>query len=161
MSYNLTPATVEAGADVSKPWCTYRTTHITGMYQYEGKGKTANVMSGKYKGSGKHFQAALKHPDFHWTMWYTKLLESFDTEDQAFEAEAALVTLEKLRHPGCLNEVVGGRSGRHQNRSLIVKRDKAEERRERQDIVKAKRKVREENQKAKLAALRQKLKARK
>lgn len=147
--------------DLTKRYCTYKTIHVSDHYVYFGKGQTNKVKNGKYFGSGTTFKAALKHPDFGLETWTTTILETFDTEDEAYEAEAKLVTLDLLRHPGVLNNQVGGRSGRNQNRSLIVRRDKAEERKAAREIAAVKRKAREAAQKMKMDALKSKLKARK
>ena len=73
-------------------YCTYRTTHPRGFY-YIGKGITEKVSKGKYKGSGTRFNLALSWPSFEWDTWTTVVLEEFETEEEALNAEAILVPL--------------------------------------------------------------------
>lgn len=145
--------------DFTKRFCIYETMHVSGHYVYYGKGQTAKIQAGKYFGSGTAFKAAIKHPDFGLHTWTVKILDTFDTEDEAYEAEAKLVTIDLLRHPGVLNEQAGGRKGRNQNRAALVRRDRAEERAEARALATVKRKAREEATKRKLADLRAKLKS--
>lgn len=143
-----------------KPYCTYITQHETG-FSYIGKGRTSAVVSGAYKGSGVAFKAALKHPKFGWDTWTTHVIDEFDSEDEAYAAEAVLVTIEALRNPFLLNSQAGGRSGRNQNRSTLVRRDKAAERSSARAEAAQKRKARELVAKEKLKSLRQQLRSKK
>lgn len=93
--------------DPTLPWCTYRSSHPSGC-TYEGKGKTINVLAGKYKGSGVKFNLSLTYPGYEWDTWTTEVLATFATEDEAYAAEAILVPVEKLANPLCLNMMAGG-----------------------------------------------------
>jgi hypothetical protein len=146
--------------DETKPYCTYETIHgPTGCFRYRGKGRTDLVLAKKYKGSGSHFLAALQHPDFGWETWETRILETFDTEAEAYEAEAALITLDQLRHPGELNLQAGGKNARGQNRTKLLRDLARSEKETIQHLARVKREAREVQTKKKLEALRQKLKS--
>lgn len=139
-----------------RPYCTYISRHTAGFF-YVGKGRSQAVINGTYKGSGTAFKATLLHPAYGWDTWTTEVLECFDDEEAAYAAEAKLVTLDTLKDPFCLNEQVGGRSGRNQNRSLIVRRARAAEKRERALALRQKRALREAATKEKLKSLRSQL----
>lgn len=90
-------------------YCTYKTTHPTGFY-YFGKGQVHKIVHGGYQGSGIRLNAAFSHyPKVEWT---TTILETFDDEDRAYQAENELITLEVLSDPLCLNMQTGGREGK-------------------------------------------------
>jgi hypothetical protein len=87
-------------------YCTY-VTFYEGRY-YIGKSTTAKVASG-YQGSGKKLRDVWKkYPS---DLWETMVIHSFDTEQEAFDDEAQLVTYETLTDPLCLNFRPGGRGG--------------------------------------------------
>jgi hypothetical protein len=140
-----------------KTYCTYRTTHPSG-FVYEGKGITARVLGGKYKGSGTRFKLALTVPGFEWDTWTTVVLEQFDNEEAAYEAEALLVPIEKLRNPFQLNNQAGGRSGRNHNHSALVRRDTAAEKRKAREAATQRRKLKEAETKQKIKDLKARLK---
>ena len=109
-----------------KPYCTYKSTHSSGLF-YIGKGKTALVAAGKYKGSGTRFKLALTLPEFAWDTWTTVTLETFTTEEEAYAAEAALVPLSLLANPLCVNQQSGGKCGRFQNHAALRRKLTKEE----------------------------------
>jgi hypothetical protein len=111
-------------------WCTYRTSHPSGHF-YHGKGKTALVSGGKYKGSGVRFNLAIRWNGYEWDTWETVVLEMFDTEDEAYIAEEKLVTHESLANPYCMNMMQGGRRGKYKTPSSLLRRYKSEAKRER------------------------------
>lgn len=121
-------------------YCIYESTHPSGVF-YRGKGKTAQVLAGLYKGSGTTFKAALLHPDFNWDTWTTVVIKTFPSEDLAFAAEEVFVPLSLLTNPLCLNQIQGGKFGRHKDRSAILRSHRATLKRERSEVIKAKRKV--------------------
>ncbi len=137
--------------DMNKPWCIYRTSHPSGHY-YQGKGKTLLVEAGKYTGSGVRYNLALTWAGHEPSTWTTVVLSTFDTEDEAYLAEEALVTHESLADPFCMNMMQGGRKGKYKTPSTLLKRFKADAKRARALAVKLKRKEREVEMKAKAAA---------
>lgn len=88
-------------------WCVYKTTHPTGFY-YIGKGQTAKVLSGEYKGSGTRLKAAWLFGGKPREEWTSIVIETFDCEDEAFNLEKSLVTFELLCDPFCMNSITGG-----------------------------------------------------
>lgn len=141
-------------------YCTYRSTHPTGFY-YSGKGITDRVTSGAYKGSGVAFNVTCMGPGYEPDTWTTVVLETFATEQEAFDAEAILVPLTALIDPFCLNQQEGGLKGRGRNRSLILRQAKSKKKRETRERLAAKRKEKEALLKAQLKAARAKSKSKK
>lgn len=86
--------------------CIYITRHpIAGKF-YIGKGKTKDVVSGRYKGSGCLLQKYFaKYPKMEWV---TSVLQTFETSKQAFDAEALIVTKDVVASENCLNLKTGG-----------------------------------------------------
>ena len=144
--------------DETLPYCTYISVHHESGCTYLGKGRTHAVLAGKYKGSGTRFKAALQHPSFGWDTWSTSVIATFATEEEAYDHEAQLVTVESLRNPLLLNEQAGGKAGRNQNRAALVRREKAAARKAARAAAALKRKAREAITRQKLASLRKKLK---
>lgn len=136
--------------DLTLKWCTYRSTHPTGLF-YEGKGQTAKVAAGEYKGSGIRFKLSLELPAYAWDTWQTVILDTYETEEAAYEAEAALVPIESLSDPMRLNMTAGGSRGKYLTHGQLYKR-----------ITSAKRavgkKAKADKAKAKVAALKQRIK---
>lgn len=118
-------------------YCIYESTHPSGVF-YRGKGKTAAVLAGLYKGSGTTFKAALLNPTYAWDTWTTTVIKTFPSEDLAFAAEEAFVPLSLLTDPLCLNQIQGGRFGRHKDRASILRSHRASLKRARADITKMK-----------------------
>ena len=144
--------------DLTLPWCTYRSTHLSGML-YEGKGKTDKVSAGLYKGSGTRFNLSLTYPGFEWDTWSTVILETFATEQQAYDAEALLVPITSLNNPYRLNMTAGGSKGKYQGHGALYKRNNSAKklvaRKAKAEIVKQKK----QEKVAELKALKLKLKA--
>jgi hypothetical protein len=140
--------------DLTLPFCTYISLHLSTGCAYIGKGRTKLILEGKYKGSGTRFKAALQHPAFGWDTWSTNPIETFETEAEAYAAEACLVPLESLRNPLLLNEMVGGKAGRNQNRATLVRQEKAANKKAHRQEVATRRKQREAASRQKLADLR-------
>lgn len=107
-------------------YCTYISSHPSGMY-YIGKGITANVQANKYKGSGVRFNVTLRNPAYAWDTWTTEVLNTFETEDEAYAAEALLVTEEQLMDPFCMNMTLGGRKGAYKTHSTLLRQLKSAE----------------------------------
>lgn len=107
-------------------YCTYISKHPSGMY-YIGKGITANILANKYKGSGVRFNVALRNPTYAWDTWTTEVLQTFETEDEAYAAEAELVTNEQLMDPFCMNMTLGGRKGAYKTHSTLLRQMKSAE----------------------------------
>lgn len=86
-------------------YCLYKTSHPSGKF-YVGKGLTASVVGGKYKGSGvllgKYFK---KYPKEE---WLTEVLSVYDDELLAYAAEEEYVNEDLLLNENCLNLVPGG-----------------------------------------------------
>ena len=143
--------------DLTKPWCTYRTTHPTGLY-YEGKGKTAAVGAGNYKGSGTRFSLAITLTTYAFDTWSTEILDTFETETEAYEAEANLVTLESLADPMRLNMHAGGQKSMYKTPGALLKMMKREKAAKARQEKAARAKLRKQKEKEKLAALKKKLK---
>lgn len=124
-----------------KPWCIYRTEHPSGHF-YQGKGKTHLVQQGKYTGSGIRYNLSLHWPGYEPSTWTTRVLATFDTEEEAYQAEENLVTHESLANPYCLNMMCGGRKGKYKTPSSLLRRYRSEEKRKRAayaKLLKAKR----------------------
>lgn len=134
-----------------KPWCTYRTSHPSGHF-YHGKGRTALVLDGKYTGSGVRYNLSLTWIGFEPSTWTTVVLDTFDTEEQAYEAEELLVSHDSLANPFCLNMMAGGRKGKYKTPSSLLRRFRSELKRQRAAEKKAKAKEREALAKAKMRA---------
>lgn len=107
--------------NLNDTYCTYRSVHSTGFY-YLGKGRTARVHSGEYKGSGVRFQLSLSLDIFAYSTWTTEILETFATEAEAYAAEAVLVPIELLSDPYCVNMTAGGQRGKYQTHGALYKR---------------------------------------
>ena len=87
-------------------YCTYLSKHPSGWF-YAGKGTTSAVASGKYRGSGVLISKLFKkHPKHEWSC---EILQTFETEEEAYAAEAALVTETFVAQPKCANLDTGGR----------------------------------------------------
>ena len=136
--------------DLSLKWCTYRSTHASGLF-YEGKGQTAKVAAGEYKGSGIRFKLALGVPDYAWDTWTTVILGTFATEEAAYQAEEVLVPIESLANPMRLNMTAGGSKGKYQGHGALFKRINSAKRAEN-------RKAKADKAKAKVAALKKQIK---
>lgn len=115
------PSGVCCADDIAKPWCTYMTKHLTGLF-YQGKGHTAVVLEGKYTGSGVRYNLALTIPEFEPKTWSTVTFNTFNTEDEAYLAEEALVTHESLANPFCMNMMQDGRKGKYKTPSTLLRR---------------------------------------
>lgn len=118
-------------------WCTYKTTHPSGFY-YQGKGISARVESGAYTGSGVRFKLAQQVAGYEPHTWTTTIIDTFQSEDEAFTAEETLVPLELLADPYCLNMMKGGCRSRGQDVGLLYRRIKSQEKKERKAIKDAK-----------------------
>jgi len=103
-------------------YCTYITVHPeTGLY-YAGKAQTERIAKG-YMGSGIRLHCAWEVEGYEKETWVTTILEEFETEDEAFAAEAELVPPVRLFDPLCLNDTPGGRTGYGRaNRRALLKR---------------------------------------
>ena len=139
------------------PWCTYRTSHPSGFY-YEGKGITQKVKSGAYQGSGIRFKLALTIEAYKKETWSTQILDTFDKEEDAFAAEAALVTLESLADPYRLNMHVGGSNGKYQTHAKLLQKIGRVSRAERATLKKIRDKARKDANKAEIKRLNKLLK---
>ena len=139
-------------------FCTYKSTHPSGFW-YAGKGITARVENGQYKGSGVKFKVTCMHPGFEFDTWTTVVLERFATEEEAFAAEEILVPLEALIDPYCLNIQKGGIKGRGCNHSLVLRYWNATRRKEAKAIKAAKRRVAKETAKARQSKINAKYRA--
>lgn len=121
--------------DLTQKWCVYKTSHPSGFY-YLGKGITARVVSGAYKGSGTKLVAAFLHyPSDQWT---ATVLETFPAEPlidkkdpgekKAYNREREIITFEILTDPFCLNSMAGGCGGwkwKQLSKAAIKKRGQA------------------------------------
>ena len=136
--------------DLNLPWCCYTTTHPSGLY-YTGKAKTENVVSGKYKGSGIAFKLSLQLDAYAWDTWNTVLLQTFPTEQEAYDYEELLVPHEALMDPMCLNQMSGGLKGKYKTRGTLYRKLNTAKRNENK-------KIKSDKAKAKVAALKQKIK---
>ena len=106
--------------DFSLPYCTYISKHQSG-FEYRGKGVTKLVLAGKYKGSGTRFRLSCMNPGFELDTWTTTVQNTFYSSNDAYCAEAELVTLEDLRNPYLMNDTAGGRKGKYQTRSTLMR----------------------------------------
>lgn len=136
--------------DTTLPWCCYKTTHPSGCY-YTGKAKTLNVLNGTYKGSGIAFKLSLELEAYAWDTWNTVILQTFLTEDEAYDCEELLVPHSALYDPLCLNAMQGGKAGKYKTRGTLYKKLNTAKRT-------ANKKVKADKVKAKVAALKQKIK---
>ena len=136
--------------DLSLNWCTYRSTHPSGLF-YEGKGKTSKVVAGEYKGSGIRFKLSLDLPEYSWDTWTTDLIETFATEEEAYTAEGLLVPIESLSNPMRLNMTAGGARGKYLTHGQLYKRQNMAKRA-------VNRKAKADKAKAKVAALKKQIK---
>ena len=134
-------------------WCTYRTTHPSGFF-YQGKGITAKVESGAYTGSGTRFKLAQQVTGYEPHTWTTTIIDTFQSEDEAFAAEEALVPLELLANPFCLNMVKGGNRSRGHDAGMLYRKLRARDKQERKAIRAMKVKAREQALKATISELR-------
>jgi hypothetical protein len=87
-------------------FCVYVTYHATGKF-YVGKGVTTHVKSGKYKGSGKILHCAFKK--YPKQEWITEIVQTFETENEAYIAEEYWVDNDLINDPDCLNLIPGGK----------------------------------------------------
>lgn len=86
-------------------WCTYKTYHPVQGFYYFGK-TIIRKSEGGYKGSGGRLKFAFTlFPKFEWK---TDIVQKFETEQEAFDHEAILVTYKTLMDPKCLNQHLGG-----------------------------------------------------
>ena len=106
--------------DLSLPYCTYISKHPSG-FEYRGKGQTKLVVAGKYKGSGTRFKLSCLTPGFELDTWTTTVHNTYHNSNDAYCAEAELVTLEDLRNPYLMNDTAGGRKGKYQTRSTLMR----------------------------------------
>ena len=143
--------------DLDLPYCLYRTSHPSG-FRYEGKGITAKVRSGAYRGSGVRFKLALTLPAFSKETWTTQILATYESEEEAFAAEAALVTLESLADPFSLNLHVGGSNGKYQTHGKLLRKMGQEVRAKKRSLKKIRDKARKDGDKAKIRELNKMLK---
>jgi hypothetical protein len=146
--------------DLSLPWCTYRTTHPTGLF-YEGKGQTAKVEAGTYKGSGIRFSLALTMPCYVYGTWTTQILGTFETEEEAYVAEENLVTLESLADPMRLNMHAGGEKSKYKTHGALLRKIQKERRLKTLQERKERRTIREKKAREKVLELKRKLKEKK
>jgi len=72
---------------------------------YKGKHSTSKPTH-SYKGSGNSIKAA--HKEFGRCNFHCHILGWFDTEFEAYEAEAWFITQEDVDSPNCYNEMLGG-----------------------------------------------------
>jgi hypothetical protein len=106
---------------MTKLFCTYVTYHATGKF-YVGKGVTADVLSGKYRGSGTilvdYFK---KYPK---NEWITDIASLHEDEQAAYNQEARWIDEALIKDPDCLNINLGGKGGcrRKQSSGEIAKR---------------------------------------
>ena len=137
--------------DLNLDWCIYETRHPTGFI-YRGKSKTDKVLNQGYGGSGTRFNLILLFsPEFARNTWTTTLLGTYATEAEAYDAEEVLVPLESLKNPWVLNDTEGGRRGKYRNRNTLMKSINSVKRN-------ANKKIKADKAKAKVAALKQKIK---
>lgn len=136
--------------DPSLKYCTYRSTHASGLY-YSGKGLTAKVLAGEYKGSGIAFKLGLELEKYAWNTWDTQVLATFSDEKEAYDAEALLVPHTALYDPMCLNQMAGGLGAKYQTRGSLYKKLQSTKRN-------ANKKIKADKQKAKVAALKKQIK---
>ena len=106
--------------NLDHPYCVYVTSHPSGKY-YIGKSQPNKIMFESYVGSGNKLHLQFTNPGFEIDTWTTRIIQTFESEDQAYECEAELVNLNTLLDTNCLNDKVGGRSGGYL--SSIVKKD--------------------------------------
>lgn len=100
-------------------YCTYITSHPSGFF-YIGKAQVPRIEKG-YTGSGIRLRCAYLWPGFSKDTWTTKVLSTFETEQEAFDHEAELVPREVLNNPYCLNDTPGGRRGWGSGRARNLK----------------------------------------
>jgi hypothetical protein len=94
-------------------WCVYISQHPKGFF-YKGKGKTEAVLTGKYKGSGTYFKAAVEFGNLPWDEWTSSVIATFDEEEvvngkdpgevKAYAYERDYITDLDLCNPYCLNK---------------------------------------------------------
>lgn len=102
--------------DFNHKWCIYISRHPKGFF-YKGKGKTRDVLAGRYKGSGTYFKAACEFGGLPWEEWTSEVVETFAECDRtldpkgrdqgevaAYKAELAFITDLDLCNPFCLNK---------------------------------------------------------
>ena len=123
--------------------------HSTGLH-YTGKAKTQNVLDGKYKGSGVAFKLSLNLEAYAWDTWNTSIIETFATEQAAYDYEELLVPHESLMDPLCLNQMAGGQKGKFKTRGTLFKKLNSEKRA-------INKKIKAEKAKAKVLALKQRI----
>ena len=93
---------------VKDTWVTYKTSHPSGFY-YLGKSSVRRIQAG-YQGSGPKFKCVQFHPGYEPATWTTEIVSTWDTEADAYAAEALLVPLNTLIDPFCLNTSPGGKT---------------------------------------------------
>jgi len=93
--------------NLDRPHCVYITRHPTGLY-YIGKGQPDKIIFKGYRGSGNKLNLRMGQPGYEIDTWSIKILATFDTESEAYRAEAKLVDLERLLDTNCLNDKIGG-----------------------------------------------------
>lgn len=84
----------------------YRTTNVINGKFYIG---VSNGNNKSYKGSGTALKKAIKRHGID--NFITEVLETFETEDDAFQRESQVVTEELVNDPKCYNMKVGGKGG--------------------------------------------------
>jgi hypothetical protein len=145
---------VEPGVDVSKKYAIYITKHPTGLF-YKGKGITANILAGKYKGSGIRLNLSFYLPEYAWETWTTTVVASFDDEEEAYDAEAEYLPAASLFNPLCLNMKAGGRPAWTHGGSgagALLKKTRAGEKRAREQKRKLKLKAQKDAERAEVRA---------
>jgi hypothetical protein len=75
--------------------------------------------------------------------WATVVLETFDTEDEAYAAEELLVTHESLANPFCMNMMQGGRRGKFRTPSTLLRRYRMAAKKERAAAAREKKKAKD------------------
>ena len=138
-------------------YCVYRSTHPSGLY-YSGKGITAKVLSGEYRGSGVRFTLATMMDRYSSNTWTTEIIDTFETEDAALAAEELLVPIEALMDPLCLNMQKGGKRGRGCGPGMLLRMIKSKKKRAAMEIKKAKAKEKKAATTAKYKELQRQLK---
>lgn len=95
----------------------YRTTNILNGKYYIG---VSNGNNKWYKGSGTVLKQAIKF--YGGKSFMTEVIETFETEKQAFIREQEIVTEELVRDRNCYNMKIGGKGGTGQQKTDIHKK---------------------------------------
>lgn len=144
--------------DLSLQWCTYETRFSNGLY-YRGKGKTARVLAGSYVGSGHRLKLALLfYTNSGEISRTTQVLTTHVTEAEAYQQEEALVPIELLMDPLCLNMHAGGLRGRYKTPGQLIKQINSERRRQSREARAARAKIKKQETADKIKSLKRQLK---